>query len=135
VRDNIIEGNIVDKTVANYYIFYWMYFGNQLANKGYLMSITESEVRASALAQLAKSPSGRLTTSQLIDCLTDRMSPTGHDAEFAPNRGDTYFSQKVRNLVSHRDIGTGLQARGLAVYNSEDESWTITDDGRTHSGS
>jgi hypothetical protein len=99
------------------------------------MSITEAEIRAAALAELAKSPSGRLTTSQLIDRLIDRMSPTGHDAEVAANRSDTYFSQKVRNLVSHRDVGTGLQARGLAVYNSEDESWIITDDGRAHSGS
>jgi len=99
------------------------------------MSITEAEVRAAALAELAKAPQGKLTTSQLIDLLTARMSPTGHDADFAENRSDTYFSQKVRNLVSHRDSGTGLQARGLAVYNSTDESWEITDEGRVHSGS
>lgn len=99
------------------------------------MSITEAEIRAAALAELAKAPSGRLMTSQLIDLLTDRMSPTGHDAEVATNRGDTYFSQKVRNLVSHRDAGTGLQAKGLAIYNADDESWTITDEGRVHSGS
>ena len=58
------------------------------------------------------------------------MAPTGKDAEMAEGRGDTYFSQKVRNLVSHRDQQTGLSSQGLAVYEADDESWTITADGR-----
>lgn len=94
------------------------------------MAYTESQVRTEALTELASSKNGRLTTTELIDLLEGRLNPTGHDAEILDGRGDTYFSQKVRNLVSHRDQGTGLVARGLAIYNADDESWTITDKGR-----
>lgn len=94
------------------------------------MTITEAEVREAALQELAASPSGTLTTSELIDLLTDRLKPKGQDADILDGRGDTYFSQKVRNLVSHRSQTTGLQARGLADYDSNNESWTITNAGR-----
>ncbi|WP_139209913.1 hypothetical protein [Palleronia pelagia] len=98
------------------------------------MPIREAEIRAAALAELDNSPNGRLTTTELIDVLTEKMKPTGKDAELADGRGDTYFSQKVRNLVSHRKSGTGLEARGLAEYDGGEESWTITDEGRAHLG-
>ena len=94
------------------------------------MSITESEVRNEALVELAGSANGTLTTSELIEVLEARLRPTGKDAELARERSDTYFSQKVRNLVSHRDQSTGLESRGLASYDAEHESWTITDEGR-----
>ncbi|MCR8548785.1 hypothetical protein M4578_13185 [Salipiger sp. P9] len=96
------------------------------------MSYTEEEVRNAALVELATSMTGTLTTTDLIQILTDRMQPTGHDAQIADGRGDTYFSQKVRNLVSHRHQATGLQARGLADYQAEQESWTITAAGRIY---
>ncbi|WP_172975022.1 hypothetical protein [Roseivivax sp. THAF30] len=98
------------------------------------MPIREAEIRAAALAELSNSPNGRLTTSALIQVLTTRMNPTGHDAEIINGRGDTYFSQKVRNLVSHRSSGTGLEQRGLATYSAEDESWQITQQGIDHLG-
>lgn len=44
---------------------------------------------------------GQVAMSELIKILTDRMMPSGHDAEIIENRNDTYFSQKVRNLRSH----------------------------------
>ncbi|MGR3344462.1 MAG: hypothetical protein ACU0DI_14780 [Paracoccaceae bacterium] len=94
------------------------------------MAITENEIRIAALAELAVSPSGRLTATQLIDRLTDRLMPTGLDAKILDGRSDTYFSQKFRNLVSHRNQGTGFVARGLAVYDSNTESWTILAAGR-----
>ena len=94
------------------------------------MAITEAEVRHEALRELAAHPSGRMTTTELILALEQKMMPTGHDAEIAHGRSDTYFSQKVRNLVSHRNQGTGLVAGGLADYNEDDESWTITEAGR-----
>ena len=98
------------------------------------MAIREAEVRAAALAELAKAKDGTLTTTQLIDLLTDRMAPTGQDADILNGRGDTYFSQKVRNLVSHRSSGTGLERRGLASYDPDTESWKITDAGYEHLG-
>lgn len=96
------------------------------------MTYTEEEIRNAAMKQLLAQPGSRATTSKLIDLLTDKMSPTGRDAEIAYGRSDTYFSQKVRNLVSHRNQGTGLQARGLADYDHDDESWTLTKSGRSH---
>ncbi|WP_411890052.1 hypothetical protein [Yoonia sp. SDW83-1] len=95
------------------------------------MTYTEAQIRREALVELSNSQSGTLTTTQLIDLLEDRMQPTGRDAEIADGRSDTYFSQKVRNLVSHREQGTGLETRGLATYDADNESWTITEAGRS----
>ena len=46
---------------------------------------------------------GELTMGELIVILTERMKPSGHDIEIIKNRNDTYFSQKVRNLRSHKN--------------------------------
>ena len=46
---------------------------------------------------------GSATTSDLIRDLTIVFNPSGEDAEILSGRNDTKFSQKVRNLVSHRD--------------------------------
>lgn len=94
------------------------------------MAYTEAEIREAALRELASAPSGKLTTTQLIDRLEMAMKPTGRDAEILDGRSDTYFSQKVRNLVSHRSQSTGLEARGLATYDAPSESWTITPEGK-----
>ena len=47
---------------------------------------------------------GKLTTGQLIKVLTEVFNPTGEDAEILFGRKDTRFSQKVRNLISHKKI-------------------------------
>ena len=98
------------------------------------MTYTEADIRIAALKALAAEPNGRLTTTELIEKLESELSPTGNDAEILAGRSDTYFSQKVRNLVSHRNQSTGLSARGLATYNADDESWTITPNGRNEVG-
>ena len=95
------------------------------------MTYTEAEIRKEALIELGNSNTGKLTTTQLIEFLEDRLAPSGKDAEIADGRSDTYFSQKVRNLVSHRNQGPGLSNQGLAIYNADDESWTITEKGRS----
>lgn len=46
---------------------------------------------------------GATSTSNLIVELTAAFHPTGEDAEILAGRRDTKFSQKVRNLKSHRD--------------------------------
>lgn len=94
------------------------------------MPYTEEQIRLRALAQLAVAHNGKLTTTQLIELLTDEMQPDGKDAEIIDGRLDTYFSQKVRNLVSHRNEGRGLQVTGLADYDADEEGWTITAAGR-----
>lgn len=46
---------------------------------------------------------GDVSMSELIVCLTERMKPSGHDVQILKDRNDTYFSQKVRNLKSHKN--------------------------------
>lgn len=87
--------------------------------------ITEAEIRTETMIVLQKAKHGFITTSDLIDILTQRMNPTGHDAEILDGRLDTHFSQKVRNLVSHRNQGSGLSAKGLAIYDETLEGWRL----------
>ncbi len=94
------------------------------------MAISEGEIRTEALKALDQSRNGRMTTAELIVELEARMNPVGQDAKILDGRSDTYFSQKVRNLVSHRNQGTGLVARKLADYDEPTESWSITAAGR-----
>src|SRR5437763_1084671 len=70
-----------------------------------------------------------ITTSRLKSLLVDLLRPTGKDAEIARNRSDTYFEQKVRNLVSHRT----LQRLGYAEYErlGNDGIHRITETGRS----
>lgn len=65
------------------------------------------------------------TTTDLIGDLTALLKPGGHDAQIIANRNDTYFSQKVRNLVSHRDTN------GMAVWTDfTGGRYTLTQEGR-----
>jgi len=101
-------------------------------NRDMKMTYTEAQIRNEACKELLRARGQTLTTSELITRLTKRLQPTGKDAEIATNRSDTYFSQKVRNLVSHRNQSTGLVACGIADYDSVSESWTLTKTGRRH---
>ncbi len=98
------------------------------------MPIRESDLKLPALALMSQAPGGFLTTTHLIAELEAYFEPEGIDAELLLNRRDTHFSQKVRNLVSHRYSSTGLEARGLANYSPDREGWTITDAGRERVG-
>lgn len=53
---------------------------------------------------------GPISMSKLIAELTAVFRPTGEDAAILAGRRDSKFSQKVRNLKSHRD------SNGMAVY-------------------
>lgn len=94
------------------------------------MSYPEEQIRIEALVELAGERNGRLTTTELIRRLEARMRPTGRDAQIMNDRNDTHFSQKVRNLVSHRNQGDGLQVTGLASYDAAFEGWQINQSGR-----
>ena len=89
-------------------------------------SISETELILPTLYFINREPG--ITTSRLKSLLVDLLKPTGKDAEIARNRSDTYFEQKVRNLVSHRT----LQRRGYAEYGrrGNDGIHTITEVGR-----
>lgn len=63
--------------------------------------ITESELVLPSLYLMTLNPHGCISTSELIELLTQILKPKGIDAQILNNRNDTYFSQKVRNLKSH----------------------------------
>ncbi len=65
------------------------------------MRIEEKELILPALYIIKRR--GSATTSDLIGELTIFFNPSGEDAEILSGRSDTKFSQKVRNLVSHRE--------------------------------
>ena len=90
--------------------------------------IRERDLVVPALRLAAQKPGGKITTSQLIEELTEEFEPDGMDAELLTGRRDTYFSQKVRNLVSHRNVETSMFSRGYAEY--VDGGIKITDEGR-----
>lgn len=89
------------------------------------MVYSENDLIFPALQLLNQAPHG-LSTTQLIQLLTERLQPTGQDAQILKNRKDTYFSQKVRNLKSHDT----LTKKGLATYMSG--FWAITPKGRKY---
>ena len=64
---------------------------------------TEKELLFPALLVISNKIDG-LTTSELIRELTKKLNPQGRDSEIIEGRNDTYFSQKVRNLISHKKL-------------------------------
>ena len=85
--------------------------------------ITESQLVLPSLFLMLNNK-GSISTTQLISDLEALMKPTGIDNDILPNRKDTYFSQKVRNLKSH----DALERRGYAV--NTEGGFVITDAGR-----
>lgn len=94
--------------------------------------IPESDLVRPTLQALANSADGFLKTSDLIAAMEAQFDPAGEDAELLDGRSDTKFSQKVRNLVSHREGGGGLETMGYAAYHKRRRGWEITDAGRAY---
>lgn len=63
--------------------------------------IAEAELFKPALKIISQYPHGT-TTSELIRELIKEMKPKGEDMYILRNRNDVKFTQKVRNLISHR---------------------------------
>lgn len=59
----------------------------------------------------------------LIKELEKELKPTGRDSEIISGRRDTYFSQKVRNLNSHKTL------ERLALAYCVNNKWHITSNG------
>lgn len=94
------------------------------------MPVSEPMLVVPSLKVAASKPNGFIPTSELIIELESAMHPSGTDAQILDNRRDTKFSQKVRNLVSHRSGARTMFARGLATYSKERKGIQITDAGR-----
>lgn len=91
--------------------------------------IRERELVIPAL-RAAADAGGEISMTKLIEEMTEQLNPVGEDAEIIQGRNDNKFSQKVRNLVSHRDASTSMFSRGYATYNPEAESIRITELGQ-----
>lgn len=76
--------------------------------------ITEWDLVVPTILILAKQDllDDGVSISELHPFLRSVLNPVGHDLEIIESRKDDYFSQKVRNLVSHRK----LDKLGLATY-------------------
>lgn len=91
---------------------------------------TERDLWLPTLELLAQTRDG-LTTTELIRELADRLAPDGRDGEIIATRTDTYFSQKVRNLVgSHRN--TALFGAGYVTYEGVGQPIRTTPAGRQY---
>ncbi len=78
--------------------------------------VSERELVLPTLRLLETSKGKWVSTADLISRLTGLFGPSGQDAKILGNRNDTYFSQKVRNMISHRDQPSSFIYQGLATY-------------------
>ena len=87
-----------------------------------MSNFTESELIPVALKIILDKPNG-IATKDLIIELRNLMSPSGEDLEMLSNRNDDKFSQKVRNIKSHKT----LENKGYAKF--YDDKFFITEKG------
>ena len=92
--------------------------------------ISERELTVPTLRLLEEGEERWVTTSKLIGQLSNLFQPSGTDAEILAGRSDSYFSQKVRNMISHRDQETSFIKQGLASYSHIEQGLQITQRGR-----
>jgi hypothetical protein len=91
--------------------------------------LTRSELTIPTLRILEDAAPNWVTVSELIAKLTDLLAPTGSSAAKIPGRPETYFSQKVRNMISHRDSDTSFIKNGLAEYSETLRGLRLTNRG------
>ena len=94
--------------------------------------ISEFDLLIPTLEILAAQPNGFMTTSQLIDALTEALKPSGQDAEILDGRQDTRFSQIVRNMISHKTSPGNIIAEGFAEHDDDLKGLRITVAGLSH---
>lgn len=88
------------------------------------MNYTEKQLIAPALYLIETHPGIKM--EQVIKRMEKAMKPTGKDATILAGRNDTYFSQKVRNLKSHRDNNKMAEYTTLSATGE----YFITDKGK-----
>lgn len=86
--------------------------------------ISEKDLILPALWSISKADNKILSTTDLQQSLREIMQPRGDDVEILAGRNDDKFSQKVRNLRSHKT----LESLGFALYENRDNNgfWTLT---------
>lgn len=88
--------------------------------------ISESDLILPALYCIHNAAQGTLNTTALMQCLRDLLQPSGADIEILSQRNDDKFSQKVRNLRSHKT----LERLGLCAYTNG--HWRLTTHGEAY---
>ncbi len=68
-----------------------------------MTNYSESDLIPKALEIIRESSDG-IDMSSLIRKLREKINPSGSDTEILQNRSDDKFSQKVRNLKSHKTL-------------------------------
>lgn len=94
--------------------------------------IKEKDLAVPAMKLMAEHANGKIRVGELIKKLEDTLHPEGEDAQILDGRNDTKLSQKIRNLVSHRDTSTSIIKKGYVNYSANDESLEITDLGKEY---
>ncbi|WP_143514700.1 HNH endonuclease [Primorskyibacter flagellatus] len=74
--------------------------------------VSEGDLVMPTLEALVNSKAIGLSTSELVPILREVLKPAGKDLEISPHRNDDYFSEKVRNLKSHKK----LEKMGVATF-------------------
>ena len=88
-----------------------------------MSNYSEADLIPFALEVISENPGG-IDTAKLIENLRLKMQPSEHDLEILSNRNDDKFSQKVRNLKSHKT----LENKNLAIF--KDDKFFITEEGK-----
>jgi 5-methylcytosine-specific restriction enzyme A len=90
--------------------------------------ITERDLIIPALYCISRNEP--LSTTDLTNCLRDLLKPQGEDIEILSGRSDDKFSQKVRNLRSHKTLErynlVSYERRGSQGY------WRLTQTGQAY---
>jgi predicted HNH restriction endonuclease len=89
-------------------------------------SISERDLILPALFCIDEA--GEISTTELTNCLRAMLNPQGEDLEILTDRNDDKFSQKVRNLRSHKT----LERKELVKYANRGRQgyWQITAKGK-----
>ncbi len=87
-----------------------------------MTKFSESDLVIESLKIIKKYPQG-IETKDLLQILRLTLDPSGEDLELLSGRSDDKFSQKVRNLKSHKT----LENKGFAKF--LENRFYITDDG------
>lgn len=90
-----------------------------------MSNYSEADLIPFALEVISENPGG-IDTAKLIENLRLKMQPSEHDLEILSNRNDDKFSQKVRNLKSHKT----LENKNLAIF--KDDKFFITEEGKKY---
>ena len=87
---------------------------------------TEKDLIIPALQIIANEKYG-VTTTMLIEKLMEKLQPSGRDLEILSGRKDSVFSQKVRNLVSHKTIFKYVDMENNKMFINDTGLLYITD--------